>query len=682
VPQNNRAFAFTQVRSVPGVLIISSDPAADASLAHALQSPDLRVTLAGKDQFPDSLAELQSYDSIIFSNISGGDLAHGQQEILESAVRDFGTGFVCIGGDETYAAGAYRGTRLAEMLPVNVELSSKKVLPPGALMLVIDRSGSMAGDKLEMAKEAAAAAVKALAPNDYVGVIAFDDAPQIVVPIQKAEKYEDIIQRILSIGTGGGTAMYPPMEAAYGMLRNNPGSFKHCILLTDGVSASGDFEGITRSMVANRITVSTVAIGGDADTKLLQSIAQTGQGRFYPASNAQQLPQIFIKETAVVLKSAISEEVFTPQLVFPSEPIRGIGPYPPLKGYVVTEPKERAETPLLTDKGDPLLAHWQFGLGRIAAFTSDARAKWAQSWLLWNQYQQFWRQIIQWSLRRIENNDLSAVITTEHGEGRISVEALDAENNFRNFLDLQALVLDPSREKQRLALKQTGPGHYEAVFPMRVPGAYLVNILRFKNGKLQSSQTAGASLNYSPELDASAPNLNLLRRIAESTGGKVIDPSRQGSNPFFDDRRRTWQPHDLWENFLRAAILLFVVDVGLRRIHLDREQLARAWALVFGFVKLGEGKKKRIIREDTTLTMLLARRTENQLPSTSALSISSLRPTDERFKTDVSTEPQYQEFSREDIPLETKAAGSITASRLLEAKRRIKRREGQTRTDT
>jgi hypothetical protein len=127
------------------------------------------------------------------------------------------------------------------------------------------------------------------------------------------------------------------------------------------------------------------------------------------------LPQIFIKETAIILKSAINEEPFTPKLVSATEPVRGISAFPQLLGYVATEPKPRAEIPLVTEKGDPLLAHWQYGLGRTVAFTSDARPKWAQHWTTWAQYQQFWQQVARWSLRRLANADFVATAAIEAG---------------------------------------------------------------------------------------------------------------------------------------------------------------------------------------------------------------------------------------------------------------------------
>lgn len=189
------------------------------------------------------------------------------------------------------------------------------------------------------------------------------------------------------------------MLLAHEMLAGVRASYKHCLILTDGQSATGDFAGVTRDMIADGVTVSTIGIGPDADAALLSAIARIGQGRFYAVSHPADLPQIFIKETAVVLKSAISEEPFVPRLVSVTEPVRGLVEFPRLLGHVVTEPRTRAETPLQTDGGDPLSAHWQFGLGRTVAFTSDAKSRWAKDWIGWDQYRRFWQQMVRWTLR-------------------------------------------------------------------------------------------------------------------------------------------------------------------------------------------------------------------------------------------------------------------------------------------
>ena len=267
----------------------------------------------------------------------------------------------------------------------------------------------------------------------------------------------------------------------------------------------------------------------------MEWMADQGKGRFYNVNSPDDLPQIFIKETAVILKSAIYEEPFQPQVRAAERSgarhrrdanIRSCSAMSPPR------PSRAPKRPLWTDKGDPLLAHWQYGLGRAVAFTSDAKARWARIWLNWDKYRQFWSQIGQWSMRRLENADFTTEVTVDKGEGLINVEALDEQGNFRNFLNLQAIVVSPKGERQTVRLEQTGPGHYEARFPTKEVGAYLLNLMDIKDGQVRGSQVIGASVNYSPEFNTAEPNLNLLRRIAETGGGKMLDPMVPAVNPF------------------------------------------------------------------------------------------------------------------------------------------------------
>src|SRR5690349_20644972 len=404
---------------------------------------------------------------------------------------------------------------------------------------------------------------------------------------------------------------------AHEALQKSTANLKHMIVSSDGDPGPPD-QPLMQAIVSDRITVSTVLISGHAGPETMAAIAMRGRGQFYDVKSPNQLPQIFIKETAVILKSAIYEEPFKPQVRSMSEAVRGInaGDYPTLLGYVATTPKARAETPLWSDKGDPLLAHWQYGLGRAVAFTSDAKAKWARLWMNWDKYRQFWSQIAQWSMRNLENADFTTEVTVDKGDGLINVEALDEQGNYRNFLNLQATVVSPKGERQLVHLEQTGPGHYEARFPTKEVGAYSLNLMDIKDGKLRGSQALGASLNYSPEFLASEPNFNLLRRLAESGNGKVLDPMTVSVNPFSHERRKTFQPRDLWESLLKIAVILFVLDVGVRRVQIDRTEWARALQKLRRWLGLSA---PRSTEAEESLTALLARRDKVRSTQTSAI---------------------------------------------------------------
>ena len=466
------------------------------------------------------------------------------------------------------------------------------------------------------------------------------------------------------------------MTMGYQGLKESTASIRHMILFSDGDPGAPSDE-LMASFRDERITVSTVLIAGHAGPDTMIEIAEKGDGRFYNITNPAQLPQIFLKETAVILKTAIYEEPFTPQQVASSEALSGFaaGGYPPLLGYVATSEKPRAETPLLTAQGDPLLAHWQYGLGRAVAFTSDARAKWGSQWIGWGKYQTFWSQLANWSLRRVETGDLSADVAIEQGSGIISVEAMDADGNYRNFLDLQAVVVGPKGERQLVPLKQTAPGRYDAAFETRETGAYLVHLREMENGELRSSQVIGANLDHSPEFAESRPNLARLERLAEVGGGKLLSRDFAADNPFERDRRKTFQPVDLWAWLLKFAVILFPIDVGVRRIQLDWKEWLKATAnlrrLLFFW-----GRRDRQTGTDEALASLLARRDEArqsfQRDRPSAPDPRLFQP--EKTAAEFSAKPSAVAEAKPDEP--SQAAGDdSTTSRLLAAKRKARRRK-------
>ncbi len=606
IPQNNRATGFTFVRGDPRALVISSDPQQDANLAGALRGARLEVKLVGANDFPASLAELQSYDAIFLCNVSAGELGLDNQRLLDSAVLDFGVGVVCIGGDNSFTAGGYRGTPLETMLPVSMELESKKVLPSGAVVLVMHGMEFMNGNQI--ARDCALGVLGALGPQDELGVILWDGTERWLFPLKKVGDKQAAGRAIAGMNQGDLGSFQGVMTQAYEALKESKANLKHIIVFSDGDPAPPS-DGLMRDIVNARITASSVLIAGHAGPEIMLRIADQGRGRFYNVTSADQLPQIFLKETAVILKSAIYEEPFKPEVRMASELVRGIGAaeYPQLLGYVATSPKDRAETPLWTPQGDPLMAHWQRGLGRVVAFTSDAKPRWAKSWLAWERYQQFWVQVAQWSLRRLENAGFSTDVALENGDGVISVDALDAEGRYRNFLQIAATVVSPKGERQTVAVRQTGPGRYEARFPTKEPGTYAVNVMEIANGQVVAQQTAGASINYSPEFASTEPNRHLLRLLADVGGGRVLDPLNPADNPYRHDRVKTYQPLDLWEWLLRMATVLFVFDVGFRRIQIDREEWQRALAAVRRVLIFWK-PPPQVRQTDESLAALLARR--------------------------------------------------------------------------
>jgi len=583
-----------------------------------------------------------------------------------------------VGGDQAYAAGGYRSTPLEATLPVSMELDSKKVLPRGAVVLVMHGMEFANGN--QVARDCALGCLQALGPDDELGVILWDGTENWVQELQKVGDKKAAGRAIAGMNQGDLGDFQGVMSKAHAALQKSTANLKHIIVFSDG-DPSPPSAALMQNIISDRITVSTVLIAGHVGPQTMMWIAEQGKGRFYEIHNPNDLPQVFIKETSVILKSAIYEEPFKPQLRASSEVIRGIGgeEYPNLLGYVATSQKPRAETPLWTPKGDPLLAHWQYGLGRAVAFTSDARPKWARNWMGWERYKQFWSQIAQWSLRRLENADFTSDVIVEKGEGTISVEALDEKGNYRNFMDLRANVVSPKGEKQTVRLEQSGPGHYEVKFPTKEVGAYLVNLMQMENGEAVAGQVVGASVNYSPEFSEPEPNLNLLRRIAESGGGKVIEPAQVQDNPFTHDRTKTSQPKNLWEWLLKLAVILFVLDVGVRRIQIDQEEWAKVTATLRRWILFWNGKPHAPEHEESLAT-LLARREQVRSGRTAAGAEARpelFRPQQSPAPVDYAageTQPTAPAAPPTPTPETPEEKPTTTTSRLLEAKKRAQKR--------
>jgi Mg-chelatase subunit ChlD len=565
---NNSDFALVSAAGKPRVLLLESDPDQAKHLTWALEEQNMQVDVRPPRGAPENLAELQNYDLLVLSNVPATSLTLRQMAVARTYVQDLGGGLIMLGGDQSFGLGGYYKTTLEEILPVRSDFEKEKEKPSLAMMLVIDKSGSMGGEKIEMAKEAARAAVELLGPSDKVGVLAFEGENFWICEMHPCNDKGFVIDRIAGLEAGGGTVMAPAMEEAHETLRSTVAKLKHVIILTDGISQPGDFEGIAQAMAADRITCSTVALGSDADATLLEEIARVGNGRFYLADDPAQVPQIFAKETVTASKSAINEQPFSPAIVRPTQVLSEIrlDEAPFLLGYVITRPKPTAEVILATESGDPLLAWWRYGLGMSVAFTADAKARWAAEWLSWPQFGQFWAQVVRHALRKAEAK--GSVVQVQR-KGRRAVVALDAieqpSGRFLNRAATELTVVDPQLTTRKIPMAQVAPGRYQAEVETSRAGSYQLMISQTRDSQLIGRQTRGLAVGDPDELRLRPTNTVLLRSIAGAAGGKFdVKPEA-----VFDVPERTApRAVPLWPYLATAAAFLFVLDVALRRIDL------------------------------------------------------------------------------------------------------------------
>lgn len=561
---NNADSGLVYAAGKPRVLIIESDPDLIRELAYALEDEGIQVDVRPPQGMPDTLAGLQNYELLMLSNVPATVLSQQQMEIARTYVQELGGGFIMLGGEQSFGLGGYYKSTLEEILPVRSDFEKEKEKPSLGMVIVIDRSGSMDGDPLEMAKTAARSAVELLGNRDQVAVLAFDDQTYVISEMQSASNKGKVSDEIARIESGGGTSMYPSMEMAFEVLNSTSAKLKHVIMLTDGVSNSGDFEGMAQQMASAKMTVSTVALGG-ADTEVLESIARAGKGRYYLAEDPSQVPQIFAKETVTASKSAIDEQPFVPQVVRATHALKEIDleSAPFLLGYVMTRPKPTCEVILATEKGDPLLAWWRYGLGMTAAFTSDAKSRWAAEWLTWPGYGKFWTQIVRQTMRKSDSRGIQVAVSRDGKQTDIAVDAVNELGQFLNNSEVELTVIDPQLRRDKSLMKQTAPGRYDADFKTLQAGAYNMEIALKQGDQVVYRQSRGLIVGYSDELRIQPTNEALLKEVASISGGEFNPAIEKIFEPSTDTATR---PTPLWPWLLTAAAFLLIIDVALRRI--------------------------------------------------------------------------------------------------------------------
>lgn len=580
---NNEGRAITIVGAAERVVILTEgDEARDGEnaesarlLATALRQAGIECEVLTAGDATLDPGFLAGCSLVILSNIPAFALREEQQRALSSFVRDLGGGLIVIGGDRAFSVGGYHKTALEEVLPVETDRAKLKLLSL-SMVIVIDRSGSMEGEKIDMARRAATTSVQLLNRLDRVGVIAFDSSPEWIAPLALCENKAKILQNLATIGAGGGTAMYPALEQALAALAPVSSNIKHVVVLTDGQSVMDDFAGQALRFRRAGITISAVAVGPDADRNLLNRLAQVTGGRMYATDSARPLPQIFARETVLASRSGMFEQPFTPQL-------RGIpgdsvlpgfeqSDFPPLAGYVVTAAKPLAQTPLVRrheEGDDPILAYWQVGLGRTVAFTSGLWPRWGSQWVEWPGFSRIWAQCVRYASRGAASSEFQVVTHVEGDRARLVIEAQNLSASAMASVGFAGQIVGPSFEPQTLDIRQVGPGRFETQFAVPDPGVYIAN-LACRHGHGASARSghlqAAVAIAYSPEFATTRHNETLLTELARRTDGRILS---------FDHPAAVYEPWSIrpiearrpvWELLIRLMLIIFVFDVAVRRL--------------------------------------------------------------------------------------------------------------------
>ena len=592
IPQNNEAEALIRVVGEPSVLYVSQDPA--DTVIDALEGQGITTVVSTTNAMPEELGGLVPYEAIIFDNVPAYDMSVPRMEAVERYVRDTGGGLMMIGGDSSFGAGGYYQTPIERTLPVDMDVTSTMRIPSLSMVFVIDKSGSMGAieasgsSKLDLVKEAVISAVEIMNPFYTVGLIAFDADWEWTVPIVRAGERNQIAADLARLESGGGTVLDGALRETLRALREEEAAVKHLIVLSDGLTNDADFQGLIGEIANESITVSTVSIGSSSDRELMGNIADWGGGRSYHATDTKSVPRIFAAETTIVSRNLIVEEPFVPAITARNPIVEGISQdaIPPLEGFVLAYQKTSAQG-LLTGTGDnPVLASWQYGLGRSIAFTSDLRAKWARNWLDWPGYQQLLAQAVRWMQRPAGTGDYNVQFDIAADRTRLIVDALDETGGFRNLLQLSALVQPPGQEPFEAPLEQTRPGRYEAELETVVDGNYIVTLVGDESSR---PEPYGFSIPFGLEYIQFETDFDLLEEIALRGGGSMLSVQSAGA-AFGSSASGTSFRDTAWQALLIAAIALLIIELLFKKLILPIGTIAASNVIDSGEEKSPKGR--------------------------------------------------------------------------------------------
>lgn len=548
--ENNKLTSVTMVERAPSLLVVSNDQVTSPIPDFIDQQVINTVTISAAD-LPYDLSNYIKYDAIIFDNVPGYLVGEDKMKVIEQAVKNFGVGFMMVGGDNSFGLGGYFKTPIEKLLPVEMEVKGKQQLPSLGLIIVMDRSGSMMGNKFELAKEAAARSVELLREDDTLGFIAFDDKPWEIIEARTLTDKEEALEKILSVSVGGGTEIYPGLELAYERLSDLKLQRKHIILLTDGQSATqNDYETLIADGLGDNITLSTVAIGQDADRSLLEGLSQMGTGRFYDVMDESTIPAILSRETVMISRTYIEDNPFYPTIqgdpAWMSLFETGV---PQINAYIATTAKQTASVIAESTKEDPVLAEWMYGLGRTIAYTSDSSGAWSGDFARFDQWGNFWNTSVSRLLPSYSEVPFD-IRKSEDG----SYTVLDPSGQSA-FLDIVAV--NESGEEIESLSEPIAPGKSRVSFKAD-PGLIFLRISNEQNGLYQ----AGISIPYSEEYKIQPPNAGLLSDIAKRTGGEVVSSPEQAMR---DIQYKSTESKSIQQWLVLLAMVLFFIDITLRR---------------------------------------------------------------------------------------------------------------------
>lgn len=567
IPENNQAAAVVQIQDKPQVTVYAEGDLADTtSLRTVLEENGFSVAVMSATEMPTELVALQSNDVLILNNVPADVFSVEQQRHIENYVRDLGHGLVVIGGRRAYGPGGYTDTALERTLPV--EMTPRERKDAVAIVFVLDTSGSMANyvgarQKIQLAIEGVRTGIRNLDAEDMAGILGFNtDVHRISDLISDQNALIFAVSKLRP--TGGTTKIKEATEEAYEMLETNEAKRKHIVLLSDGKSdgSESDFLELAAQIAAARISLTTIAIG-DANRQLLTKVAEISGGHPVFVENIQQLPEV-LTEAVRETRRYIVQEPFQPTIVSPNEPIvAGIGTPPELQGYISTTEKETSQVFIRSHKDEPILAGWNFGLGKSVAWTSDVQPLWAKAWISWGNFGKFWGQAVNWVLPATDTDaDFDLSVSLQHGVAQANIDTRTASQ-----ASYKLHVVTPDGTSESVEMQQRTPTRYSGTFRMSNSGAYIVTAQREGDAH---KRTEVLSLSYPAEYAEFEVDTALLKMLAAGTTGIYEPTPTQITRPAGTPVEKEVS---LARVLLVAAVLLFVLEMILRRFSLTNRYL-------------------------------------------------------------------------------------------------------------
>lgn len=568
IQQNDLASTFVNVQGPPRVLVIEGNAGSGRNIISALQATGIGVTVQTPGALSTKLEDLAGYGSVVLADVPAAALGATRMELLQSYVRDLGRGLVVSGGQNSYGVGGYAQTPLEHMLPVSMDIPQHKDTPSLAVVLIIE--SLEASLPVNISKEAAKSVVGLLTPQDQVGISQANGT--LVIPMQHVTNKAAINKAIDRMNPEDPESYTPDLSNAEQVLKKTTAQVKHVILLGDG-DAFDNYAPLVLKMANEHITISTVGTnsGNAQELSTMVNIANWGKGRFYRADDPTVIPQVLLHETEQAARRSIVQEPFVPMRIRTHPLLTGLNALPELAGYVATTPKPTAQMILMSQRDDPVLAAWQYGLGRVVAWTSDAVGLWSTHWLTWKEAAHWWANLVTWTLPATESA-MNIHGTVVNGTAQLIVDlppTIQTENGSQQ--QVQAHIIAPSGSQEFVHLHLTAPQRWEGSFPTPQVGAYLLQLTRQeipKGGQQPTKQltaTAGLVVPYSPEFRTLGTDMHFLQLLTRAGGGSLLS-LHDSASTFTRPLAPVWviEPIPFW--LLTLAALLLPLDIAVRRL--------------------------------------------------------------------------------------------------------------------